>query len=90
MIYFSKREDYRIATLIELHEPHGKRILGNDKAHAEKPLKNFKFSSRRMVYDHKHLHGSDKGGPYEFEDDQQLSVDSFAEVDRALKEIRQA
>ena len=89
MTYFSTRENYRIATLIELLEPHGKRILGKDKAHAEKPLKKFKFSSRRMACDHKHRHGSDKGGPYEFEDAQQLSVDSFADVDRVLKEIRQ-
>ena len=50
--------------------------------------KKSKFAGRRLAYDHKHKHGSDKGVPYEFQDAQQLLADFFAEVDRVLQEIR--
>lgn len=74
---------------LTLHEPYGKRILGYDNAHAVKPPKKFKYAGRRLTYDHKHRHVSDKGVPYEFQDAQQLLIDFFNEVDRVLKEARQ-
>ena len=98
--YWIKFEAWRVAVTEEiphgirysltLHEPYGKRILGYDNAHAVKPSKKLKFSGRRLAYDHKHRHVSDKGVPYEFQDAQQLLVDFFAEVDRVLQEIRQS
>ena len=74
---------------LTLHEPYGKRILGYDNAHAIKPPKKFKYAGRKLTYDHKHRHVSDKGVPYEFQDAVQLMTDFFAEVDRVLKEIEQ-
>ena len=74
---------------LTLHEPYGKRILGYDNAHAVKSPKKFKYAGRRLTYDHRHLHASDKGVPYEFQDAQQLLIDFFNEVDRVLKEARQ-
>jgi len=72
---------------LTLHEPYGKRVLGYDNAHAVKPPKRLKFAGRRLAYDHKHRHVSDKGVPYEFRDAHQLLADFFQEVDRVLKEI---
>jgi hypothetical protein len=74
---------------LTLHEPYGKRILGYDNAHPVKPPRKFRFAGRRLAFDHKHRHASDKGVPYEFQDAQQLLVDFFAEVDRVLQQIRQ-
>lgn len=74
---------------LTLHEPYGKRILGYDNAHAIKPPKKFKYAGRKLTYDHKHRHVSDKGVPYEFQNAVQLLADFFAEVDRVLKEIEQ-
>lgn len=74
---------------LTLHEPDGRRILGYDNAHAVKPPKKFKYAGRRLTYDHKHRHESDKGVPYQFQDAQQLLIDFFNEVDRVLKEVRQ-
>lgn len=74
---------------LTLHEPYGKRILGYDNAHAVKPPKKFKFAGRRLAYDHKHRHVSDKGVPYEFQDAHQLLTDFFEEVDRVLQEVKQ-
>ncbi len=74
---------------LSLHEPYGKRILGFDNAHAVKPPKKFKYAGRRLAYDHKHRHVSDKGVPYEFQDAHQLMIDFFAEVDRVLQELRE-
>ena len=48
---------------LTLHEPYGKRILGYDNAHAIKPPKKFKYAGRKLTYDHKHRHVSDKGIP---------------------------
>ena len=73
---------------LTLHEPYGKRILGYDNAHAVKLPKKFKYAGRRLTYDHKHRHISDKGVPYEFQDAQQLLIDFFNEVDRVLKEAK--
>jgi hypothetical protein len=74
---------------LTLHEPHGKRILGYDNAHAVKQPRRYKYAGRRMPYDHKHRHAKDKGVPYEFQDAQQLLIDFFEEVDRVLKQVRQ-
>src|SRR5665647_2524300 len=46
---------------LTLHEPYGNRILGYDNAHAIKPRKKFKYAGRKLTYDHKHRHISDKG-----------------------------
>lgn len=73
---------------LTLHEPYGNRILGYDNAHAVRPPKKFKYAGRILAFDHKHRHASDKGVPYEFKDAQQLLVDFFADVDRALLEVR--
>ena len=83
----TERVPHGIRYSLTLHEPYGKRILGYDNAHAVKLPKKFKFAGRRLPYDHKHRHVSDKGVPYEFQDTQQLLVDFFAEVDRVLDEI---
>lgn len=71
---------------LTLHDPHGKRILGYDNAHAVKSPKKFKYAGVRLPYDHKHRHVSDKGMPYEFHNAHQLLADFFTEVDRVLKE----
>lgn len=73
---------------LTLHEPYGKRILGYDNAHAIKLPKKFKYAGRRLNYDHKHRHISDKGVPYEFQSAHQLLSDFFEDVDRVLKEIK--
>jgi hypothetical protein len=75
---------------LTLHEPHGRRILGYDNAHAVKLPKKFKYAGRRMPYDHRHRHVSDKGVPYEFRDAHQLLADFFNEVDRVLKEFHES
>lgn len=75
---------------LTLHEPHGKRILGYDNAHAVKPTQKFKYVGVRLPYDHKHRHASDKGVPYEFSDAHQLLADFFTEVDRVLTEIKRS
>lgn len=72
---------------LTLHEPYGKRIMGYDNSHAIKPPKKFNYAGRRLAYDHKHRHISDKGVPYEFKDAYQLLADFFEEVDRVLKEM---
>ena len=73
---------------LTLHEPHGRRILGYDNAHAVKPPKKFRFAGRILAYDHQHRHVSDQGVPYEFRDAQQLLNDFFANVDRVLQEMK--
>jgi hypothetical protein len=97
--YWIKIEAWRVAVseavphgvryALTLHEPYGKRIIGYDNAHAVKPPKKNKYAGRRLTYDHKHRHASDKGVPYEFHDAHQLLTDFFEEVDRVLQEIRQ-
>jgi|SRR5690606_8260453 len=69
---------------LTLHNSFGKRILGYDNAHRVKPPKKFKFSGRRLPYDHRHRHATDKGIPYEFRSAYDLLADFFLEVDRAL------
>lgn len=74
---------------LTLHESYGNRILGYDNAHAINLPKKFKYAGRKLAYDHKHRHISDKGVPYEFQNAVQLLTDFFAEVDRVLKEIEE-
>lgn len=69
---------------LSLHEPHGRRILGYDNAHAVRPPKKFKYAGRILTFDHTRRHASDKGVPYEFTNAQQLLEDFFADVDRIL------
>lgn len=98
--YWVKIEVWRVAVSDEiphgirysltLHEPYGRRILGYDNAHSVKPPKKFKFAGRRLTYDHRHRHATDKGIPYLFQDACQLLADFFAEFDRLLEEIRRA
>ena len=73
---------------LTLHEPHGKRILGYDHAHAVKPPKKFKYAGRILAYDQKHRHSSDKGVPYAFQDAHQLLTDFLADVDSVLQEVQ--
>lgn len=96
--YWIKIEAWRVADsaaiphgvryALTLHEPHGKRILGYDNAHAVKPPKKFKYAGRILAYDHKHRHASDQGVPYEFRNAGQLLEDFFADVDRVLPQVR--
>ena len=76
----TERVPHGIRYSLTLHEPYGKRILGYDNAHAVKLPKKFKFAGRRLAYDHKHRHVSDKGVPSEFQDAQQLLVDFFVQT----------
>ncbi|MBA5604915.1 hypothetical protein H3H36_06005 [Duganella sp. FT3S] len=96
--YWVKIEAWRVAAShavphgirysLTLHEPYGKRILGDDNAHAVKPPRKFKYAGRILAFDHKHRHIADHGVPYEFKDAQQLVEDFFADVDRVLQEVR--
>lgn len=86
----SKEIPHGVRYSLTLHEPHGKRILGYDNAHAVKPPKKFKYAGQILAYDHKHRHISDKGVPYEFKDAQQLMVDFFSDVDRVLTEVKKS
>lgn len=63
---------------------YGERVLGFDNAHAQ--LKERKgFSTRRVEYDHWHPDGRTIEA-YEFADAGKLLEDSFAAVDRFLRE----
>jgi hypothetical protein len=75
---------------LTLHEPYGKRILGYDNAHATRSPRKFKYAGRRLPFDHKHRHASDKGVPYEFQNAYQLLEDFFKDVDRVLREVRKS
>ncbi|MBN5111924.1 hypothetical protein JY416_01870 [Stenotrophomonas maltophilia] len=77
-----------ISYSLTLHEPSGDRILGYDNAHAVKPGNKFKYAGRVLDFDHKHRHGKDRGGPYEFQNASQLLSDFFNDVDRVLEEVR--
>lgn len=77
-----------ICYALTLHEPYGKRILGYDNAHAVTPPKKFKYAGRRLPFDHRHRHASDKGVPYEFENAYQLLEDFFKDVDHTLQEVK--
>ena len=70
---------------LTLHDQSGTRILGFDNGHAAKKPKRFRYVGRKLPYDHRHRHASDKGVPYGFRDAHQLLKDFFEEVDRVLK-----
>lgn len=84
----SKSIPHGVRYALTLHEPYGKRVLGYDNAHAVKPPKRLKFAGRRLSFDHKHRHASDKGVPYEFRDAHQLLNDFFQEADRVMKDMK--
>lgn len=84
----SKSIPHGVRYSLTLHEPYGKRVLGYDNAHAVKPPKRLKFVGRRLSYDHKHIHASDKGVPYEFRDAHQLLSDFFQKADRVMKDLK--
>lgn len=84
LVEVSKAVPHGIRYSLTLHEPHGRRILGYDNAHAVRPPKKFKYAGRKMANDHKHRHVSDKGVPYEFQDAEQLLADFFKDVDALL------
>jgi hypothetical protein len=84
----TRKVPHGIRYALTLHEPHGRRILGYDNAHAVKPSKKSKYRGRILTCDHKHRHVSDKGRPYHFRDAHQLLADFFADVDRVLQEVR--
>jgi hypothetical protein len=86
----SDNTPHGICYSLTLHEPYGKRILGYDNAHAVRPPKKFKHARRRLPFDHKHRHASDKGVPYDFDTAYQLLEDFFKDVDRVLQEMRQS
>lgn len=75
---------------LTLHERCHSREFSCHKAHAVKPPGKSRFSGKRLPYDHRHRHASDKGVPYEFEDAHQLLSDFFKEADRVLEEVRQS
>jgi len=83
----NKDVPHGIRYALTLHAPSGKKILGDDNAHAVK-VKGRKFSGQRLAFDHKHRHVADKGVPYEFKDAHQLLSDFFTEVDLILREVR--
>ena len=84
----SEHVPHGIRYSLTLHDKYGMRVLGYDNAHAVKPPKKFKFSGRRLPYDHRHRASSDTGVPYLFESPQRLLEDFFAEVDQVIKEAR--
>ena len=96
--YWIKIEAWRVETnghvphgvrhALTLHDRYGTRLLGFDNAHAVKPPKRKRHAGRRLAYDHRHRHISDKGVPYEFTSPQQLLEDFFNEVDRVLEETK--
>jgi hypothetical protein len=73
---------------LTLHGPDGKRLLGYDNAHAIRPPKKLKYAGRRLPFDHKHRHASDRGVPYEFKDTNQLLNDFFVDADQILQDVR--
>jgi hypothetical protein len=70
---------------LTLHDKYGTRVMGFDNAHAVKPPKKYKYSGRKMTYDHKHRTSHDKGVPYEFETAEQLLADFFQAMDSIIK-----
>ena len=45
---------------LTLHDRYGTRLLGFDNAHAVKPPKRMRYTGRRLAYDHRHRHSSDR------------------------------
>lgn len=85
----SRAAPHGIRYSLTLHDPHGKRILGYDNAHAIKPPKKAKSQGRVWAFDHKHRHISDHGVPYVFTSVQQLLGDFWADVNQILREVQE-
>lgn len=69
---------------LTLHAPDGTRLLGFDNAHAIAPPGS-RFAQWPIVADHWHRTEADPGRPCRFKDASTLIMDSFDEVERALK-----
>lgn len=80
------RKPHGLKYSFTLHAPDGTRLLGFDNAHEAATLGT---SFRRMpeAMDHWHRTTTDPGRPYAFKDAEQLIVDFFDEVERALQEL---
>lgn len=76
-----------ISYSLTLHGPDNARILGFDNAHAVQREQRG-YRGRRVVYDHRHLHGVRKAVPYEFSSAEQLLKDFFEAVDVAMEARR--
>ena len=74
------RDDLGLKTLLDLNDS----IIDQDNGYW------IKYAGRRLPFDHKHRHVSDKGVPYGFESAYQLLEDFFKDVDRVLQEIKQS
>lgn len=70
------------------HGPDGSRLLGCDNAHALKPKWKFNHAGRRLTFDHKHRHRTDRGVTYAFSTGYRLLADFFDEVDVILRRER--
>jgi len=73
---------------LSLHEPHGRRLLGYDNAHAVRPRGGFRYAGSRRPFDHRHRHFGDEGEPYGFQSAWQLLEDFFRDADRILQQVR--
>ena len=75
---------------LSLHEPHGKRLLGYDNAHAVRPRGGFRYAgnkSQRWPFDHRHRHLGDEGEPDGFQSAWQVLEYFFRGADRVLREV---
>ena len=73
---------------LTLHDRNGTRVLGYDNAHALKPKWKFNHAGRRLTFDHKHRHRTDRGVTYAFSTGYRLLADFFDEVDVILRRER--
>lgn len=71
------RRPHGVSYSLTFHAPDNQRILGYDNAHGT--------AIRRVPFDHRHRHPSDKGRPYSFQSAEQLLKDFFSDVDNWLK-----
>lgn len=71
------RRPHGISYSLTFHAPDNTRILGYDNAHGT--------ATRRVPFDHRHKHPSDKGTPYTFRTAEQPLKDFFSDVDDWLK-----
>lgn len=72
---------------LTLHNRYGQRVMGYDNAHSVRLPNKYKYTGRRVEYDHYHRHQSDNGVPYEFRDSYQLLQDFFNSVDKVLARL---
>ena len=76
----SQTRPHGLSYSLTLHDDTGRRIVGFDKAHADRAGKR----GRRRAQDHWHRLGATR--PYEYRDAATLLADFWAEVDSVLKE----